>query len=80
MDWTAPAGWTVITLKKTKRCHRCSRRLDVGTENLIQSMLGTHRFRCVDTDDCQQVRNWGGEPVYRKKLMDLADRMDEART
>lgn len=80
LSWEPPAGWSVITLKKAKPCFRCGRSLTRGTENLIQSMFGKHRFRCVDTDDCQQVRSWGGHPVYRKRLTELAASMDQART
>lgn len=84
MFWKPPAGWSVITLKKSQPCSECGRSLGRGEEHLLKkrnSKKGKrYRFRCVDTQDCFVVKEWGGHPVYRKRLMELAARMDRART
>lgn len=81
MAWKPPAGWRVLDegLHKPKPCHVCSRKLGRGDVVLIQSMMGKYRFRCVDTDDCESVREMGKEPFFRPRYLKLAQRLDAAR-
>lgn len=79
MTWEPPAGWSVTTLKKTHPCMICGRSLATGDEHLLMKKGKRWRFRCVDTHDCEVTKKWGGHPVYRKKLMQLANLMDEVR-
>lgn len=80
MFWKPPAGWSVITLKKTQPCSECGRSLSRSDEHLLKKKGKRFRFRCVDTQDCFVTKEWGGHPVYRKRLIELAARMDQART
>lgn len=78
--WAPPAGWNLITLNKGQICVRCARTLYAGCEHLIRHTPRArgrqYQFRCVDTDDCATVTAWGGDPIYRRKLIALADRLD----
>lgn len=75
MSWKPPPGWTVLVLKRGQTCHYCGRRLFAGSQDLYRRKSRgkkRHMFRCVDIEDCNRVREWGKEPVWRKKMMEVA--------
>lgn len=79
MDWQPPAGWAVAQLRKSKPCSRCGRTLLSEDVALLTKIARRWRFRCVDVEDCNAVVAWGGEPIFRKKLTQLAASMEQAR-